>query len=532
MVRSHAENDAIRGIYNMRATSASYNPFPVVREVNFKITFGVTDQNAKKNETVITYNDAGDLGSVRGTVDDISSPGGKYADLERNSWVLDGTYNILPDNAGDSAVGWWSSSISGADGTFATNPKIKYMFSVPISTLGWTLIFDTKSEQYASRVKITAYGANGSTVIDTGEYTISEPYAGIQHYVGDYYGVEIEFLETSEPYRRVRLTEIDFGLTKFYDRNSISEAEITYGADIISSSLPTRELVLSFDNSDKQYNLLNPDGVYQYLQDGQTIDAVITINGEDISMGTFYFTSADVSKSAIVPRLIANDRIWALDGQNYDGGRDETITLEAAIAEVLSGYNIPVSYSGGAASVAVVMAIPQKTKIREAVRLLAQAAMCTVYIDRDNTMRFTQFSINDIEDGEITNDELYDYSGVSIAEKIDGVRLSVSNEYRVSAGGESTGTNTTYSSGEGELFKSVSNPCVADENGQAVADWLLAGFKCRKRYAVKNRCDPAVEIGDTLKIWDIFDNRENAVVTGINLRFNGGLYAITEATGK
>ena len=78
----------------------------------------------------------------------------------------------------------------------------------------------------------------------------------------------------------------------------------------------------------------------------------------------------------------------------------------------------------------------------------------------------------------------------------------------------------------------VSNPCVADENGQAVADWLLAGFKCRKRYAVKNRCDPAVEIGDTLKIWDIFDNRENAVVTGIDLSFNGGLYAITEATGK
>ena len=53
-----------------------------------------------------------------------------------------------------------------------------------------------------------------------------------------------------------------------------------------------------------------------------------------------------------------------------------------------------------------------------------------------------------------------------------------------------------------------------------------------KRYAVRNRCDPAVEIGDTLKIADVFGNNENAFVTGLDVSFNGTLSANTKAAGE
>jgi hypothetical protein len=53
----------------------------------------------------------------------------------------------------------------------------------------------------------------------------------------------------------------------------------------------------------------------------------------------------------------------------------------------------------------------------------------------------------------------------------------------------------------------------------------------RKHYDVKNRCDPAVEIGDTVRIDDIFANRENAVITGIDVTYDGTLSAKTKGVG-
>ena len=131
------------------------------------------------------------------------------------------------------------------------------------------------------------------------------------------------------------------------------------------------------------------------------------------------------------------------------------------------------------------------------------------------------------ETGYITPDELYDYGGVTIGEVVDGVRLSVKNEYRAAADGN-MGVMLTYTSGSGENIKSVMNPCVADSEGQAVADWLFGIYKWRKFYKVKNRCDPAVTIGDTINITDIFGNRENALITGLDISYSGGLSAVTE----
>lgn len=516
----------------MRETPASYRPFPVVRDVDFLVSFSVMDTNAKKDSTVIDASDTGVLGGIRDTVNGITTPDGKYADLEDRLWTLDGTYDILPDDTETAETGLWSNALSDENGNFASPPAIRYTFTDKLSTLGWTLHFDSRANQYASKVRITAYASDGLTVLDTGEYDNDQAVMAVQHYVGDYYAVRFEFLSTNEPMRRLRLTEVDFGLTKAYDRNSLASARLVYGADILSRSLPMRELVFSFDNADKQYNLLNPDGVYQYLQDGQLITAGITIGGKAVDMGQFYFTKADVSKSGIVPEITAHDRIYKLDGTTFEGGTGAAMTLSAAISTILADYDIPVSYEGGAGDVAVTLSTPKETTIRECIRMLAQAAMCTVYIDRDGVMRFCRLDLKAVEDGAITADELYDYSGVSIADRIDGVTLNVSSEYNLDAGGRPVRyTYTAGSVGVGAMTTSFSNPCVAPSNGAAAAAWLLEGLQRRKNYAVKNRCDPAVEIGDTLRIDDIFGNRETAVVTGIEIDYDGTLSAVTKGVG-
>lgn len=535
MVRGDAGSAAIRGD-DMRRVSGGYRPFPVVRDVDFKISFSVMDMNAKKDSTAVDTSDDGVFCNIHETVDEVNEPGGKYASLERNLWVLDGTFDMVPDDAAAGPVGFWSSMLSDAEGVFVLPPVIRYTFADKLSTLGWTLHFDAAAGQFASRVRVTTYGRDGVTVLDTGEYDNEAAVMAVQHYAGDYYAVEFAFLSTSEPMRRLRLMEVDFGLTKAYDRNSLGEVHLVYGADILARSLPTRELVFTFDNSDLQYNLLNPDGVYQYLQDGQVITASAVIGGVSVDMGCFYFTRADVTQSGIAPQITAHDRLYRLDGTTFEGGTGERMTLAAAVAAVLDGYDIPVCYRGGAGEVWVTLSTPgvqqSPLSVREALQMLAQAAMCTAYIDRDGVLCFGRLELAEEPCGEITADELYDYSGVTIADKVDGVTLMVMNEYEVDEDGEPI--RHVYTAGSfaiGAMTQTFKNACVAPENGEAVAAWLLAGLQRRKSYAVKNRCDPAVEIGDTLRIDDIFKNRETAVVTGLEIEYDGVLSAITKGVG-
>ena len=83
--------------------------------------------------------------------------------------------------------------------------------------------------------------------------------------------------------------------------------------------------------------------------------------------------------------------------------------------------------------------------------------------------------------------------------------------------------------GSGSKVKAYSNPCAVD--GQAVAEWLLETLQHRLQYAPTTRGNPAVEIGDTITIYNAYDAAGNAVVTGQKLIYDGGLTAQTEAVG-
>lgn len=507
------------------------NPaFARVRNVDVGIRFQVKDTSATSGNVSAETNITPFLGNLADVYNGTAEMDDCYASLEYNAWHLSGKYSVM-DDVPVRETGLWSSEISDGEGMFSVPLTMKFTFNSAISTLGWTLRFDSKAGEYPTIIGYTTYSSDG-TVLESGTFTAdSADFVGY-HYAEDYYAVEFTFNGTSSPFRRLRVTEVEFGITKDYNRNSIGKLTLKYGVSPSSDALPTREMTFTLDNSDKTYNLLNPDGVYQYLQEGQELTVKIIIDGQEYGMGKFHFTSATVDTTGIIPTITANDRIYALDGKTYDSGSDTTAALSAAIAEVLSGYAIAVNYGDGIAARVVSMAIPLGTTVREAVRYLAQAARCAVWIDKSGVMQFGNIAPSELgaETGYITPDELYDYGGVTIGEVVDGVRLSVKNEYRAAADGN-MGVMLTYTSGSGENIKSVMNPCVADSEGQAVADWLFGIYKWRKFYKVKNRCDPAVKIGDTINITDIFGNRENALITGLDISYSGGLSAVTEGVG-
>lgn len=514
----------------MRKTSANYNPFPHLRDADCRITFGVIAE--KTSNAQISANEAAFLGDLAQTADENGDISAKWASLEPDFWRLDGTYDLFPDDPDGLQLGWWSAAVSGADRKFEYPPYVQYMFADEIASIGWTLSFDKKSGQYPIRTQVDVLDVNGTvaeTLIYTNKTVVQE-----YRYPGGvaYHGVRFTFLETSEPYRRIRLAECVIGVIRHYDRDTLGKVQILYGAEPDGSALPSRELVFTFDNSAGDFNLLDPDELYRHLREGHTINADIVIGGEPVYMGEFFFHHADTSRSVVAPAITAYDRVYSLESYTFDGGRDEETTLSAAVAEVLgvTGYDIPLYYGDGIADRRVHMSVRVNTPVRKALQQLAQAARCSAYIDRDGVMRFVDLAVKPSPDAELTADELYDFSGVSVSERVHGIRLVVSDEFRIGKDG-TPGRQVYFYSGDENRPVGYSNPCIADSEGQAVADWLLAAANSTRKYKVQNRCDPAVEIGDTLRIADAYGNDGTAVVTGIDVRFGASLYARTEGVG-
>lgn len=571
----------------MIPVSASYAPFPPVRHVGLGVTFGVFSLSAKPSASVTT-SEAGAIDRPRQTINDTRAASAKYATLEPGLWRLDGSFSILPDALSSVETGWWSASMSGADGVFLTEaaaaaesvspgitvsgdtvivtlpdrvtitddgdtvtitapddlmqitdsgdrlyvtipgggtgsgaaPWVRYDFPAPVSTIGWDLFFDGKTGQYPTAVLVTVYYANG----DVAEHTFSTSGAVqfLELAAEDYTGVQFTFLATSEPLRRVRLIEVVFGHSEAFDANSVGGCILRYSLDPIAAEFPSAEVEFTFDNSDKKYNLLSPEGLYEYLQEGQHIDASVSIDGESIHMGSYYFRTAEVSGNIIMPTIRGSDYVLSLDAPVFNSGSGAEMTLADAVALVLDGLDVSVQFGGEAGSRMVIPALQSVSK-REALRLLAQAAMCSIWCDRRGVIRMESLELGEPLQ-EITANELYDYSGVSIADPVDMVEVVVRNPF---VDGEAV-----YTAGSGKNVRSINNPCVAPAMGDSVAAWVLAWSNRRKRYAVKNRCDPAVELGDTIRIHDIYGGRGTAVVTSIEVDYTGGLSAVTGGVGQ
>jgi hypothetical protein len=501
----------------MRVTSPAYAPYSDVRWVDFNIRFELLDETAR-SAAVPTVNGQEDCSQLEQLTDGIETMSEKWATLELNAWGLDGKHKIMPDDVTGLQTGWWGDVLSDENGDFASPPTLSFYFGgAPIDTIGFMLYFD--GDSYPTSIRVTTYDADQATIIQQETFSNDKHNCVIDMPVQGYYKVKFEFLSTAKPYRRVRLAECLFGIVQDFDGDSLETVYITYSADLISEAFPSRQLGFTFENLDKKYNFINPNGLYAYLQQGQDLYVKAVINGEKVDMGVFEYTSSQASDDEMTCRITANDIVLLSLESIFSGGSDTVTTLENAVDAVLDGIDIEVSLAYPSCQVS--MAIPQGTTKREALRLLAQAAKCSIWIDRDGVLQIHPLVTSETEDDELNADNMYSMGGIGVLEPVDCVELTVYNEYAE--------TQTVYTSGSGRRVKAVENPCA--HNGQEVADWILAQCNRRIRYDKQNRCNPAVEIGDTLKIYDAYGENKNAIVVGQDIVFDGALSAKTKAVG-
>lgn len=514
----------------MIATSDTYNPFPAFRRVGVALKFSVVDVDAKNTITDVSTTSvlSTAIGGFRDMVDDNYSIPAKYATLEPDLWALDGSFSIVPDDPG-SRLGWWSAELSDTTGKYMVNStyaQLTFGFSAPVSTVGWSLYFDPELGEYPTGMAVQCYDADG-TLMDTYKFTPTSSTCYVEHDVAEYSSVKFTFYNSLKPQRRIRLMEIDFGLTEVWDADKVGMVSLVSGCDPMAKTFPARECTFTFDNSKKVFDLLDPKSIYTYLQDGQPITTSLIIGDEKVFMGDFRFEDVAISSGEVLtPTIQSYDIVMRLDKQTCPTGDDKDVTLSDAIAWALNGTEAAVSYGDGVDGRMVRRSIQENTTKREALRMFAQAARCTIYTDRYGVIQIREPVIGEVL-GELTADELYSWSGVSVSAKVDKVELTAQPITKADSD-----KDYQYTAGDGDKVESFSNPCVAESSAATVAAWLLTMCNWRKKFSVQNRCDPAMDLLDTIRIHDIYGHMGASMLTGYNITYDGGLSAATEAVSK
>ena len=509
--------------------NVSMDPYADIRRVNLRVTFELIDVHASETSTA-SVSGAAFISQLSQLKDRSDEMYGKFAALERDFWALDGSFGILPDDYADLETGWFSDAISGDNGVFDVPPTLTFTFSEDISSVGFTLIFDSTHQQWPARYHVAVYDGSDALIAETAvENNDSQSIVPLPSQ--NYRKVVFTFYRTSEPHRRVRVCEALFGIIQHFDRDNITEAALTYGADVRADSLPSRELAFTFDNSDHKYNLINPQGIYAYLQEGQPIDAKISVNGSGwVDMGRYYFASSEAVDEALTATITASDRLLWMDTSTCRVGANGTWTLSAAVAAVLadaSASDIEVEMDSTLANTTVGRQIPSDASHREALRLLAQAACCACWMDRDGVLVFRKLDLGESVDA-MTRDNLRSMNGISVSERINTVELTVQNPY-VEGSAPAVYTASDCASDESVHAVSVFNPCAS--SAQAVVNWLLACYQRRLRYSLRSRGNPLLEIGDTVSVESAFGDIGLCAVTGIDMVYDGGLSATVSGVG-
>lgn len=489
-----------------------------------ELTLNVSDPDAQADAEA-SDNGHEAISNVGGTIDETPTSPVRYATLEKNFWALDGTFSILPDAPPYGDNGYVGDVLSGADGSYASPPTITLTFSKLYQTIlpGLTITWGNAYEgEYADTFRVTSY--NGTTQVDT--YTVTGNREVTTVFFGDLEGynkLTIEILKWSKPYRRARISNILIGIEQVFSKSDFFKYTHTIFVDPLSAELPKAEIVFEIKNLNGEYNPDNPQGVYKYLVERQSVTARYgyRLGGsvEWIKAGTFYLSEWDCPQNGITATFTARD---ALEYMNdlYTGTSSGTLAQiataalqQAELPLMTDGTNPWVLDSSLSGITAASGADLSKNTIAEVLQYVANAGCCVFYQDRDGRLNIKPLPTG-TTDYRIDQFNSYENAEISLTKQLKSVDVN---------DGQSIVTVGTA----GEV-QTVDNPLVSAERAPVVAQWVANYLKERRTLSGSFRADPRLDALDRVTNENQFS--ENVVlVTQIEYSYNGAFRGSYEA---
>nr|WP_325305649.1 hypothetical protein [uncultured Dysosmobacter sp.] len=262
----------------------------------------------------------------------------RLSTMERNEWILDGTFQIFPVEMSSIFTGIWSQEQSNNDCIFEAPPVFTVNFSEPHTSGGITLVFSEATGDWCSNLTIQWFDQYGASM-GTQTYQPDSARYFCSNQVEDYYKIQIAFNKTNKPNRFLKLTGIIYGITLDLDGSRLISCTVLEEVDPISSNLSVNTLNMSFHTEGGEFDLLDLTRAYVLFQQRQKADVTGWIDGVQMNMGSFYLETPSTTDNIVTVDCI--DLVGTMDDTEYLGGYwPDGILSQDLIADIMSSAGI------------------------------------------------------------------------------------------------------------------------------------------------------------------------------------------------
>ena len=428
-----------------------------------------------------------------------------YATLERNRWLLDGTFQIFPNdyqNAGQQ--GWASDVLSGDDGSFATPPWVQLNFS-NVSILQACSVYFPSAEHDGVPDTFTVEVVQGETAYFsqtvTGNRASSASFDGFTVQNPDYILVTVS--KWSLPGRRARVPEIIPGLYEAWSGDTIAAFTVTQQANFACLALPYGTCQLSMDNLDRRFEPRSKDGIFQSIEERQGIQTAIGVRLADGSaeykpVGVYYQYSGGwkTGDNGLTMTWDLVDIVGLIANREYIPPDTLPTTLSGWVASIVaqlgtnfaSRYTVDPNYASLSLSTTV-----DKVQGQSCGQVLLWACMATGTFPRaDNETGKLTVEPFWSQGNKLTLDNLNAYPIMRANNDLGAIIFTLANGAQYVVGGTSAASSDTVS---------VENPFITTQAKALTAARLILSTYGGNQLETTGRGDPSSEIGDVDTVW-------------------------------
>lgn len=439
----------------------------------------------------------------------VTASSARYATLERNRYILDGSLSLIPDDPKDleGEIGVVSSAISGADGSFSTSKYAQKYFSGVSILQAFSVFFpEDPIDGVAEDFKAQVY--QGSTVYYsqsvTGNRLSRVDFSGFE--VQNPTRIRVTVTKWSLPGRRMRVLEIVPGVYEEWDGRVLSSFEAIQQGDVSCMSLPYGTASIGVDNTKKRFEPRKKDSLFRSIEERQGISFFLGPRlpggvAERKPIGVYYQTGDGwkTSDNGSTIKWELADIIGLVRDRMFVAPSTLPTVLSGWVAAVVSvlgvnfagRYHVDPDYADLPVMANSVEDVTGKT-CGDILRWACQAT--GTWPRADNQTGYLTVEPLWSEGGKITLRQVLSYPTMKANSDIAALIFKLHDD----AGTEVTVSGTSASSSDS---KTIDNPFIHTRDQALTAARMILSCYGGNKLETVGRGDPSSEIGDVDTVW-------------------------------
>ena len=449
--------------------------------------------------------------------------GDNYTTMEKNRWLLNGSFDTIPDSV-PRQVGAVTAGISGADGAFTEAQTATISFSGVETLQVITLQFSENPYDGIPEDFVVTCGSqtftrtgNTKTRVEIDGFTVTNPTS-----------ISISVTKWSMPNRHARIIEIFPGLHEEWSGEDVYQLSVNQQANFAAAALPYGTATLSVDNTTRRFEPTAPDGIFRSIEERQGIDLSVGVLLETGAveykpLGRYYQYSGGwkTGQNAMTIQWSLVDIVGLLADREYIPPSTLPTTAGGWIASVAAqlGGNFTSEHTADAALSSVSLSPDNRASVtgKRCADILSWVAMAAGgYITADAATGKLALKQIRSTGGTLALDDLEKYPVVRANDDLGAIVFTLhdGNGTKFTFAGNAAASSATLS---------IDNPFIKTQAAaQAVAERILK-FYGGNAFETVGRGDPAAEIGDVDTIAITRTQNANGRRFAQSFSFSGGV---------